>query len=235
MQSLVRGALWRRQCEASRCYVPGMDESKPYSVLNVSEIDPIPAAGILWKPLRQPLGVVAFGINAYSAVAAGDHVIESHTEETLGHQEVYVVIAGHATFSIGDDELDGPNGTVVFVRDPRVRRGATAVAPGTTVLAIGGVPGTHAPSAWEWFFGAERYRASGDYSAALGLLADGLDRFPDNAGMHYSVACWEAMAGNADAAITALSTAFALDPKSAEWAKNDTDLDSIRGLPGSPV
>ena len=53
--------------------------------------------------------------------------------------------------------------------------------------------------------------------------------------MHYAVACWEAMAGNADAAIAALSTAFELDPKSAEWAKNDTDLDAIRGLPGSPV
>ena len=212
-----------------------MSESNPYSVLNVSEIEPIPAAGILWKPLRQPLGITAFGINAYSAVAAGDHVVESHTEETLGHQEVYVVIAGQATFSIGDEKLDAPSGTVVFVRDPGVRRGATAVEPGTTVLAIGGVPGTHAPSAWEWFFGAERYRASGDHAAALGLLADGIARFPENAGMHYAVACWEAMAGNADAAIASLSAAFELDPRSAEWAKNDADLDSIRGLPGSPV
>jgi len=42
--------------------------------------------------------------------------------------------------------------------------------------------------------------------------------FPDNAGMHYSVACWEAIAGNTGAAIAALSTAFELDPKSAGWA-----------------
>lgn len=212
-----------------------MNESKPYSVLNVAEIEPIPAAGILWKPLRQPLGIDAFGINAYSAVAAGDHVIESHTEETLGHQEVYVVIAGHATFAIGDDELDGPNGTVVFLCDPSVRRGATAVEPGTTVLAIGGVPGTHAPSSWEWYFGAERFRASNDHAAALQLLADGLERFPDDPAILYSIACWEAMAGNPDAAIAALSTAFELDAKSADWAKNDADLDAIRGLPGSPV
>ena len=41
-----------------------MDESKAYSVLNVAKIDPIPAAEILWKPLRQPLGVGAFEINA---------------------------------------------------------------------------------------------------------------------------------------------------------------------------
>ena len=43
------------------------------------------------------------------------------------------------------------------------------------------------------------------------------------------------MAGNSDAAIAALSSAFELDPRSVEWAKNDTDLDTIRGLPGSPV
>ncbi len=26
-----------------------------------------------------------------------------------------------------------------------------------------------------------------------------------------------------------------LDPKCADWAKDDADLDTIRGLPGSPV
>ena len=212
-----------------------MEQRNAYSVLNVSEIDPIPAAGILWKPLRRPLGIDAFGINAYSAVAAGDNVIESHTEETLGHQEVYVVIAGHATFTIAADDVDAPNGTVVFVRDPSLRRGAVAVDPGTTVLAIGGVPGTHTPSSWEWYFGAEEHRSSGDHAAALDLLADGLERFPDDPAMLYSVACWEALAGNTDAAITALSSAFELNPKSIEWAKNDADLDAIRGLPGSPV
>jgi tetratricopeptide (TPR) repeat protein len=123
----------------------------------------------------------------------------------------------------------------VFIRDPSVRRGAVAVAPGTTVLAIGGVPGTHVPSAWEWYFGAEQFRASGDHAAALDLLADGLERLPDDPGMLYSIACREAMAGNTDAAIAALSSAFELDPKSVCWAKNDADLDAIRGLPGSPV
>lgn len=212
-----------------------MEEREPFSVLNLSEIDPIPVAGILWKPLRQPLDVDAFGINAYSAVAVGDHVIETHTEETHGHQEVYVVIAGHAMFTIDEAELDAPNGTVVFIRDPSVKRGAVAVDPATTVLAIGGVPGTHTPSSWEWYFGAEKHRASGNYAAALDLLADGLERFPGDPSMLYSVACWEAMAGNTDAAIAALTSAFELDPESRGWAKNDTDLDAIRGVPGSPV
>lgn len=209
--------------------------AEPYSVLKISEIEPIPVAGVLWKPLRRALGIDAFGINAYSAASAGEHVVEEHTEETLGHQEAYVVIAGHATFALDGVELDAPNGTIVFVRDPSVRRHAVAVEPGTTVLAIGGAPGAHTPSAWEWYFEAERHRNSGDHAAALELLADGRARFPDNAGMLYATACWEAMAGHTDEAITALKAAFGLDPKSVEWAKNDVDLDAIRGLPGSPV
>jgi tetratricopeptide (TPR) repeat protein len=209
--------------------------AEPYSLLKIPEILPIAVAGVLWKPLRRTLGIDAFGINAYSAIAAGDHVVEEHTEETLGHQEAYVVIAGHATFTLDGVDLDAPNGTIVFVRDPSVRRHAVAVVPGTTLLAIGGAPGTHTPSAWEWYFEAERYRESGDYGAALELLTAGRELFPDNAGMLYATACWETMAGNTDDAITALKLAFELEPRSVEWAKDDADLDPIRGLPGSPV
>ncbi len=136
--------------------------SEPYSIVRIPEIEPISVAGVQWKPLRRTLGIDAFGINAYSANAVGDHVVEEHTEETLGHQEAYVVIVGHATFSLDGKEIDAPQGTVVFIRDPKVRRFADAVEPGTTVLAIGGVPGAHTPSAWEWYFEAEKYRESGD-------------------------------------------------------------------------
>lgn len=84
--------------------------AEPYSVLKISEIEPIPVAGVLWKPLRRALGIDAFGINAYSAASAGEHVVEEHTEETLGHQEAYVVIAGHATFALDGVELDAIRG-----------------------------------------------------------------------------------------------------------------------------
>jgi tetratricopeptide (TPR) repeat protein len=206
----------------------------PYSVLRIDEIEPIPVAGVNWKPLRRTLGIDAFGVNAYTA-GPGEHVVEEHTEETLGHQEAYIVIAGHATFTLDADEVDAPQGTVVFIRDPSVRRHAVASEPGTTVLAIGGVPGVHTPSAWEWYFEAERYRESGDYASALELLADARERFPHNAGVLYSTACWEALAGNTDAAIARLRAAIELEPTAAGWAEGDTDLDSIRGLPGSPI
>jgi tetratricopeptide (TPR) repeat protein len=209
--------------------------SEPYSIVRIPEIEPISVAGVQWKPLRRALGIDAFGINAYAATAAGEHVVEEHTEETLGHQEAYIVIVGHATFSLDGEEVDAPQGTVVFVRDPKVRRHAVAVEPGTTVLAIGGVPGAHTPSAWEWYFEAEKYREAGDYDAALELLADAETRFPQHAGVLYSLACWQSLAGDTDAAIASLDAAFEADPKSVKWAEGDADLDAIRGLPGSPV
>ena len=208
--------------------------SEPYSIVRIPEIEPIAVAGVQWKPLRRTLGIDAFGINAYAATAAGEHVVEEHTEETLGHQEAYIVIVGHATFSLDGEEIDAPQGTVVFIRDPKVRRHAVAVEPGTTVLAIGGVPGAHTPSAWEWYFEAEKYRADGDHAAALELLGDAQERFPDHAGVLYSLACWQSMAGDTDAAIASLRAALELDPKAAKWAEGDEDLDAIRGLPGSP-
>ena len=209
--------------------------SGPYSIVRIPEIEPISVAGVHWKPLRRTLGIDAFGINAYAAEAVGEHVVEEHTEETLGHQEAYVVIAGHATFSLDGEEIDAPRGTVVFIRDPQVRRSAVAVEVGTTVLAIGGVPGVHTPSAWEWYFEAEKYREAGNHDAALELLADAEERFPNHAGVLYSLACWQSLAGDTGAAIASLQAAFQADPKSAKWAEGDADLDAIRGLPGSPI
>ena len=206
----------------------------PYSVLRLDDVEPIAVAGVNWKPVRRTLGIDAFGINAYTG-NVGEHVVEEHTEETLGHQEVYVVLTGRATFTLDGDELEAPPGTIVFIRDPSVRRHAIAGEDGTTVLAVGGVPGVHSPSAWEWYFEAERYRESGDHDAALGLLAEAQERFPDHAGVFYSAACWEALAGNTEAAITRLQAAIELDPRVETWAEGDADLDSIRGLPGSPL
>src|SRR5215210_1733333 len=112
-----------------------------FRTLRLSDIEPIHAAGLNWLPLRHLLDARAFGVNAYTASAAGEDVIEEHTEESLGHEELYVVIAGRARFALDGEALDAPAGTVVFLPDPATRRYAVAEEAGTTVLAVGGKPG----------------------------------------------------------------------------------------------
>ena len=138
-----------------------------FRTARLSEIEPIHAAGLSWLPLRHLLGVQAFGVNAYTAVAAGEDVIERHTEEGLGHEELYVVISGHARFTLDGEQLDAPAGTLVFLPDPATERYAVAEEPGTTVLAVGGKPGEgYEVSAWEWRFRAVPHHEAGDWERA---------------------------------------------------------------------
>ena len=201
-----------------------------WTSLDIASVAPITVAGELhWKPIRRTLGIEAFGINAYTGDKVGDDVVERHTEPTLGHQEAYVVLAGRATFELDDETLDAPAGTVVFLRDPSVRRYATAAEPATTVLAIGGKPGeAYTPSAWEWYFEAERFRDPLDPEAALRLMDEANERFPDHAGVLYSTACWQALAGRDDDALSTLRRAVELEPRVREWAAGDDDLASVR-------
>src|SRR6476469_4684005 len=54
-----------------------------FRVTRVSELEDIAAAGIHLRPLRRPLGITAFGANAFSA-GAGERLIEEHTEAGSG-------------------------------------------------------------------------------------------------------------------------------------------------------
>jgi mannose-6-phosphate isomerase-like protein (cupin superfamily) len=200
-----------------------------WQVVKLDAIEPIPAAGVNWKPLRRTLGVRAFGTNAYAA-GPGEDVVEEHTEERLGHEEVYVVLSGRATFTLDGETHDAPAGTLVHLADPSVRRHARAEEPGTLVLAIGGKPGeAYTPSAWEWYFEAERFRDPLDTEAALRLMDEANELFPDHLGVTYATACWLALAGRDDEALAALRRAVELDPRAREWAADDEDLASVRG------
>jgi mannose-6-phosphate isomerase-like protein (cupin superfamily) len=201
-----------------------------WTTVRLDEIEPITVAGSLqWRPLRRTLGVRAFGVNAYVAQSAGDDVVEEHTESALHHEEVYVVLSGRATFEVGGETCDAPAGTVVFVRDPALRRHAVAVEDGTAVLAIGGKPGdAYTPSAWEAYFHAERHRPTGDFAAMADELAGALEEYPDNPSVLYNLGCAEAQAGRTDDAVAHVRRALELRPELREWATGDTDLDTVR-------
>jgi tetratricopeptide (TPR) repeat protein len=185
-----------------------------------------------WLPLRRELGVGAFGVNAYRAANAGDDVVEDHDETGSGaggHEELYVVLSGHARFTVAGEQLDAPSGTVVFVRDPAARRHAVAEEPGTTVLAVGGAAGeAYRVSAWEHYFSAIPLARAGDPGAAADLVAEGLAEYGENGSLLYNLACYESLAGRTDDALAHLRRALELQPKLAEWAAKDSDLDPIR-------
>jgi mannose-6-phosphate isomerase-like protein (cupin superfamily) len=195
--------------------------------VKLDDVEPIPLEpeGILWRPLRQLLDVGAFGINAFVAPNAGDGVVDEHTEEMLSQEEIYIVLSGRATFTIDQETLDAPSGTVVFIHDPAVTRHARAEEPQTSVLAVGGPRGAvyEAPP-WE----AERHRAAGDFEAYADELADAVALRPERPGLMYALACAEALAGRSDAAVGHLRRAIELRPSLAEEAATNDDLASIR-------
>jgi tetratricopeptide (TPR) repeat protein len=188
------------------------------------------------RPVRLHFGINSFGINAYSA-RAGKRVIEEHDELGHGagrHEELYFVATGHATFELGGEEVDAPAGTVVFVRDPAVRRGAVAKAD-TTVLVVGGIPGrAFEPSPWEAWLAAKPLLDAGQPDRGAAVFLEALERHPGNSNVLYNLACFESLAGRADDALAHLTEAIELDPRMREWARTDEDFAAIRDDPRFP-
>jgi tetratricopeptide (TPR) repeat protein len=184
-------------------------------------------------PVRIPLGISAFGVNAYEAAESGGRIIEEHDELGAGaghHEELYLVLRGHARFTVSAEEVDAPAGTFVFVQDPAARRGATAVEPATTVLVVGATRGqAFEPSPWESWLEALPTYTAGDYDAAVEIMRRGLERHPDNPNVLYNLACCEALDGLHDDALEHLARAAELDPRVVGWAREDPDLAAVRG------
>jgi tetratricopeptide (TPR) repeat protein len=203
----------------------------PFAVAHLDELRRF-AGEFTTVPVRIPLGISAFGVNAYEASEVGGPVIEEHDELGAGaghHEELYLVLRGHARFTVAGEEVEAPAGTFVFVQDPAARRGAEAVAADTTVLVVGATRGeAFEPSPWESWLEALPSYTAGDYEEAVEVMRRGLERHPDNMNVLYNLACCEALAGRHDEALAHLARAAELDPRVAEWARDDSDLASIR-------
>ena len=106
-----------------------------------------------WKPVRRFFDVGSFGVSLYVGHAPGEVLTSEHTESDdsdTRHEELFFVVQGRATFLVSGEEVDGPAGTFVYVRDPHARRGAVAREAGTVVLVAGGTPGVaYEVSDWE--------------------------------------------------------------------------------------
>jgi mannose-6-phosphate isomerase-like protein (cupin superfamily) len=193
-------------------------------VVHLDELEAIPGPGTLtWHPVRAHLGLRAFGANAYTAQRVGDDVVEPHTESAeIGHEELYFVARGRATFTLDGEAIDAPAGAYVFVPDTATHRHAVAAEAHTTVLSFGGPP-TFTPSAWEWSFRAAPH-IDDDPQRARQILEDGLRRHPDSPGILIGLAGLEARAGREDSARELVRRALARQPEAEELAREDPTL-----------
>jgi len=188
-----------------------------------------------WAAVRRELGVSAFGINSWTAAKDGAAIIAEHAETQSGQEELYLVLEGHATFTVDGEEVDGPAGTLVHVADPALRRGATGTA-GTTILVVGGKPGeAYVVTGWEANADVFPLFKRGEYGQAKELLEAALTQYPGEAGIFYNLACAEARLGEPAAALAHLRQAVELSPQFAGYAQGDEDLAAIRDDPGFPA
>jgi tetratricopeptide (TPR) repeat protein len=208
-----------------------------YRLSRIDDLERVPVAGTLWRPIRRALGMTSVAINAYTGAKAGDDVIESHDETSAGagaHEELYLVVSGEAEFEIDGEKVAAPAGTMVLV-GVRTRRAATALADETTVLVIGGPPGAALPvSPFEYWYAAEPAYLAGDYERAYEIASEGLADYPDHPSLNYQLACHRALAGDTEGALRHFRVAAEANPEVLEWAAGDEDLASIRDLPDYP-
>ena len=202
--------------------------SDRYAVVTLDEIA-LGQMGAHWHPVRRTLDIQAFGMNAWTATEDAQQVIGEHDEVEGGqHEEVYVVVSGHATFTLEGEAFDAPAGTIVHVADPAVKRGAVG-DEGTTIIVVGAKPGeAFTPSAWERAADALQYWPSEDWDAAIEVLERHLAETPEHPGTHYNLACAHARAGRPDVALGYARKAIELQESFAEYAVKDDDLVSIR-------
>jgi quercetin dioxygenase-like cupin family protein len=185
--------------------------------------------------VRRDFDINSFGVNAYYQAQSGTFVVGEHDElgpGSSGHEELYVVVEGGATFTVDGEEVEAPRGTAVFVGNPATKRSARATEDGTVVLVVGGRPGeAFRRGPGESMSGFFRLYREKDYEGALEILRSALEEHPGNALILYNIACIESCLGHPDEAWEPLAESLAAWPAYRELATKDEDLDPLRADP----
>ena len=85
--------------------------------------------------------------------------------------------------------------------------------------------------AWSQVSEASKWRQKGNIKKAAEILKAAVQRYPDQAVLHYDLACYLALLGEREDALKALERALQLDASLKELAKKDDDLKSLRNDP----
>ena len=203
-----------------------------YKVAQLDEIEELADAGCHYRPIRHHLGITAFGVTAWTAQVAGDLIINPHDEDDpTADQELFLVLRGRAVFELAGDQVDAPAGTLVFA-PPGTKRTASAAEAGTTVIAIEGTPGkAYEARGWElWAPLAPLYEA-GAYAEVAARLQALVAVAPQYPMLFFNLACCESQCGRTSDALGHLRRAIELSEEFRESARDDSDLDPIRGEP----
>jgi mannose-6-phosphate isomerase-like protein (cupin superfamily) len=205
--------------------------SAGYTILTLDDVEQAQHRGSNLIPVRHTLGFRPAGVNAWTADKGGQ-LMPPHTEDS-GNEELYAVVRGRATFTVGDETADAPAGTLVFV-PPEVHREAVADEDGTIVFVVGGTVGeAFNPGGWDSFALADTHRQAGRLDEGRAIMEQLIAEKPDYWATTYNAGCFEALAGNPDAAFEHLRRAKELDAdgESAQYFREDSDLDPLRDDP----
>jgi mannose-6-phosphate isomerase-like protein (cupin superfamily) len=201
-----------------------------YAVARLEEIDEVTDGRCPWRPVRHHFGIRSFGMNAWTGREAGDRIINEH-DEADEQEELYLVTGGRAVFELDGERVDAPAGTFAFV--PRgVKRTAFAEEPWTTIVVVGGTPGeAYRPHGWELWAPFRPLYESGQYAELADQARETVEAHPEYAEPLYNLACCESLAGRTDDAIRHLELAVERAEQLREYARGDSDFDSIRDEP----
>ena len=201
-----------------------------YQVARLDEIEVVSDGRCPWQPVRHHLGITAFGVNAWTAVNAGDRIVNEH-DEADEDEELYVVLTGRASFELDGERVDAPAGTLVFAQ-PGVKRTAFAEEAGTTILAVGAQPGkAYEAIGWELWAPAGRFYQAGEYEQAIEVAKPLAEAYPQYGALLYNLACCESLAGRSADALDHLQQVIERAPQVRDLARNDSDFDPIRDEP----
>jgi len=183
-------------------------------------------------PVREHLGIHAFGVNAFTPREDGT-LVSDHDEAGSGQEELYVVLDGNVTFEIDGEAVEARPGTLVFVA-PESRRKATGDG---TVLVVGATAGeAYSGVDWgeAWPYHNESMTAYSEdrYADALEAVRRALEHLPDHAGLNYNYACFATLAGDTgDDTFAHLRRSVELRPRFREDARRDDDFAAVRDDP----
>jgi hypothetical protein len=218
-----------------------------YVIAHVDEIEEANDGRCPWRPVRHHFGITAFGVSTWTGRDAGDRILNEDDQlsrepghlraeeiEEDANEQLYLVHRGHARFELADEQVDAPAGTFVFV-PPGVRRTAFAEEPGTTIVAIGGIPGkAYVPTGWEVWAPFHPVYESGGYDELIDRGRELIEAtgYPEPL---FNLACCESLAGRTADAIRHLRLALERTQRYRERLRSlaaiDTDFDPIRDEP----